>query len=148
MKNKSEDVVFISDSRNITLKNLKATHIEHDGPLGCTGSAIQVYDNNDILIEKCALNGSGIIGVVAYETRNLKIVDNYIYNNSRYGVLYTNTSVEINNNKFEDNGPNGNDHVAEGLNGGLSEIVPIEGNVNKRDIQMSGNTFIQSPDSM
>ena len=62
MRDKSEDVLVIENSKNITLKNFKATHIEPDGPIGCTGSVIQVRENENVLIEKCALNGSGIIG--------------------------------------------------------------------------------------
>ena len=63
MRDKSEDVLIIENSKNIILKNFKATHIEPDGPIGCTGSVIQVRDNESVLIEKCELNGSGIIGV-------------------------------------------------------------------------------------
>lgn len=141
MNNKSEDVVYVEGSKNITLKNFKATHIEPDGPIGCTGSVIQIYSNEDVLIEQCELNGSGIIGVVAYETKNLKVANNYIYNNSQYGVLYNETSLEITGNTFEDNGMGGNSHVAKALDGGLSQIQPIAKGTNADGLTMSNNIY-------
>jgi hypothetical protein len=53
MKNKSEDVVVVEFSENVTLKNFKATHIEPEGPIGCTGSVIQIRDNNNRLVRCC-----------------------------------------------------------------------------------------------
>ena len=142
MKNKSEDVITIRNSNNVILKNFKATHIEPEGPIGCTGSVIQLDGNNNVLIEKCELNGSGIIGVVSYDNNNLRIIDNYIYNNSKYGVLFDgNTSLEIKGNKFEDNGANGNDHVAKALNDFLSEVESIAKGTNRERLKMSANTF-------
>lgn len=142
MKDKQEDVIYVRSSNNITLKNFKATHIEPEGPIGCTGSVIQVYNNQNINIENCELNGSGIIGVVAYNTKNLNVANNYIYNNSKYGVLYdTECSVELTGNKFEDNGDDGNYHVGMALDGGLSQVEKIEGNKNQDGLKMSNNTF-------
>ena len=142
MKNKSEDVIFIENSTDITLKNFKATHVEPEGPIGCTGSVIQVYGNENIIIENCELNGSGIIGIVSYNTKNLKIIKNHIYNNSKYGILYQgDTTIEIVNNKFEDNGDNGNDHVVKALDAGLSKVEKIEMGTNEKGLKMSNNTF-------
>ena len=142
MKDKSEDVMTIRSCNNVILKNFKATHIEPEGPIGCTGSVIQVDGNNNVLIEKCQLNGSGIIGVVSYNNNNLRVVNNYIYNNSKYGILFDgNTSIEIKDNKFEDNGDNGNDHVAKALNDFLSEVEKIENHTNREGLKMSNNVF-------
>ncbi len=142
MKNKNEDVLIVERSNNIILKNFKATHIEPEGPIGCTGSVIQVRENVGVLIEKCELNGSGIIGVMSYDTKDLKVVENYIYNNSDFGVLYNvNTTLEIKGNKFEDNGASGNDHVAKALNDFLSEVEKIDKDTNKEGLKMSDNTF-------
>ena len=116
--------------------------IEPEGPIGCTGSVIQVRNNESILIEKCALNGSGIIGVTSYETKDLRVVGNYIYNNSEYGILFDlETSVEIKGNKFEDNGKSGNDHVVKALNPYLSEVEQIKKDMNKEGLRMSKNIF-------
>jgi hypothetical protein len=142
MKDKSEDVMVVENSKNITLTNFKATHIEPVGPIGCTGSVIQVRDNENVLIEKCALNGSGVIGVTSYNTKNLRIVDNYIYNNSEYGILFDlETSIEIKSNNFEDNGANGNNHVVKALNDFLSEVEQIKKDINKEGLKMSNNIF-------
>ena len=142
MRDKNEDVLIIENSKNIILKNFKATHIEPEGPIGCTGSVIQVRNNESILIEKCALNGSGIIGVTSYETKDLRVVGNYIYNNSEYGILFDlETSVEIKGNKFEDNGKSGNDHVVKALNPYLSEVEQIKKDMNKEGLRMSKNIF-------
>ena len=142
MKDKDEDVMVVENSKNITLSNFKATHIEPNGPIGCTGSVIQVRDNENVLIEKCALNGSGIIGVTSYNTNNLKVVGNYIYNNSEYGILFDlETTIEIKSNNFEDNGPNGKDHVVKALNAFLSEVEPITQDRNEEGLKMSNNIF-------
>ena len=142
MRNKNEDVMILEYSNNVTLKNFKATHIEPDGPIGCTGSVLQVRDNDGVLIEKCELNGSGIIGVTSYNTKNLKVVDNYIYNNSEYGVLFdTDSTVEITGNKFEDNGKSGQEHVVKALNAYLSEVEKIGDGTIQAGIKVSGNTF-------
>ena len=142
MKNKSKDVVIAEYCNSITLKNFKATHIEPEGPIGCTGSVVQVRNNTGVTIEKCQLNGSGIIGVVAYETKNLRVVDNYIYNNSQYGILYdTDSTVEVVGNKFEDNGPSGNQHVGKALNAMLSDVQLMEPNTKTEGLIMSKNTY-------
>lgn len=142
MKDKNEDVVIVENSKNIRLTNFKATHIEPEGPIGCTGSVIQVRNNENVAIEKCALNGSGIIGVTAYNTKNLSVVGNYIYNNSDYGILFDlETNIEIKSNHFEDNGEHGNDHVVIALNAYLSEVEPIKQGMNKEGVIMSNNLF-------
>jgi parallel beta-helix repeat protein len=107
-----------------------------------SGSVIQVRDNQNVIIEKCALNGSGIIGVTAYNTQNLSVVGNYIYNNSEYGILFDlETNIEIKNNQFEKNGKNGNDHVVKALNAFLSEVEPIQQGMNKSGVKMANNKF-------
>ncbi len=142
MTDKNEDVVIVEYSNNITLMNFKATHVEPEGPIGCTGSVIQVNGNDGVYIERCELNGSGIIGVMAYQTTNLRVVENYIYNNSKYGVLYDKyTKLEVRDNKFEDNGGNGDDHVAQALNDYLSEVQKMEKGSKNGSLQMSGNIF-------
>lgn len=142
MKDKNADVVFIEGSTNVILKNFKATHVEPEGPIGCTGSVIQVYGGANISIQNCALNGSGIIGVVSYNTKNLKITENYIYNNSQYGILYQgDTNLEIMNNTFENNGSKGNDHVAKALDPMLSQIQKKAPGTSEEGLKMAKNTF-------
>ena len=87
MQSLAEDVILVENSKQIVLKNFKATHIEPEGPIGCTGNVIHVEGGSDILIEKCELNGSGIVGVAAYRTENLRIINNFIHKNSQYGII-------------------------------------------------------------
>ena len=142
MMDKSADVIKVQNSNFITLKNFKATHVYPKGPLGCTGNVIQVNTAGSIRIEGCELNGSGIIGVVAYGARNLSIVNNIILANSRYGVLYDDGCIlEISGNIFENNGENGKKHVAKGLDAELSQIEDITGDVNRKGLEMSNNVF-------
>ncbi|MCI4671939.1 MAG: right-handed parallel beta-helix repeat-containing protein [Bacteroidia bacterium] len=142
MENKDADVVVVENSFNVTLKNFKATHVEPEGPIGCTGSVLQVRESMNVLIEKCKLNGSGIIGVTTYNTQNLKVVSNYIYNNSKYGVLFDGeTSIEIKENIFENNGPSGDSHVVKALNAYLSEVEAIPAGTKRDGIMLSGNVF-------
>lgn len=61
----------------------------------------------DILIQDCDLNGSGIVGIVVYNIDNLWVVDNYIYENSEYVIIYQGLLLLLINNVFEENG-NGN----------------------------------------
>lgn len=142
MRNKSENVVQVEGSVSVVLKNFKATHLEPDGPIGCTGSVVQVANSETVMIADCELNGSGIIGVVAYNAEVLSIVDNYIYNNSQYGILYDrNSSLTIVRNRFEANGTDGNAHIGQAMNDFLTEVNLIVGEQNKSGLQMSNNTF-------
>ncbi len=102
----TSDVIAITDCEKIILKNIVATHIDPEGPLGCTGNVIHIEKSSDILITDSELNGSGIIGVVAYNTDELKIINNHIHKNSQYSILYIGPSVTIEGNTFENNGNN------------------------------------------
>lgn len=142
MKDPGTDVVIIENSQNVKLRNFKATHIEPTGPVGCTGNVIQVRNNTNIIIENCELNGSGIIGVTSYDTKNLSILNNYIHNNSLYGILFDSEStLEIRGNRFKDNGGYGNIHVVKAMDPGLNEVGVIEGELNMPNLKMSGNDF-------
>jgi len=142
MKNKSEDVLIVDNSSNVVLRNFKATHVEPEGPLGCTGTVVKVRYSKSVVIEKCALNGSGIIGVTSYGNENLSVVDNYIYNNSEYGILFDEkTTIEIKRNLFEDNGESGNDHVVKALDAGLTQIEKIKEGTSIEGLEMTANAF-------
>lgn len=142
MRDPDANVIEIFGANDVTLKNFKATHIEPNGPLGCLGSVIAIDGASSVRIENCELNGSGIIGVVAYDTENLTIVNNYIYNNSQYGVLYDlGTSLEILNNRFEDNGEDGSAHVGQAQDPGLREVIMMDGDQNQEGLKMSGNRY-------
>lgn len=100
----SADVISVDKSEGIALINFKATHTRPSGPLGCTGNVFLVYRSSNILIEKCDINGCGIVGVCSYETDNLNISNNIIHENKEYAILYIGPSVKITDNIIENNG--------------------------------------------
>jgi len=143
MNSLSENVIHITTSKNITLKNFKATHIEPSGPTGCTGNVIYMDDSDDILVEKCELNGSGIVGIAAYDIGNLRVMNNRIYENSEYGIIYIGPSIEMTNNVFENNtkGHLFYTFVEKGAPSSWPPKELISNDMNKNGLKMSGNTF-------
>ena len=141
MQNMADDVLFIDNSNNIKLINFKATHIEPKGPVGCTGNVIHIENGSDITIEDCDLNGSGIVGIAAYGTKDLKVINNYIHENSQYGIIYQGPQIEIKGNRFQDNA-NGNIYFSY-----QSTTWPpnqlINSDQNSKGLTMSSNTFIE-----
>ena len=107
MNSLSENVIHLTKCTNIQLLNFKATHIEPSGPTGCTGNVIYIDDSSEVLVQDCDLNGSGIVGIAAYNVDNLQVKDNYIHENSQYSIIFQGPSLLLANNTFEDNG-NGN----------------------------------------
>ena len=139
MQDGANDVVFLENCKNITLMNFKATHIEPKGPLGCTGNVIHIEGCEDVLIENCDLNGSGIVGIAAYRTQNLVVNNNYIHENSQYGIIYQGPGIEINGNVFEDN-TQGHIYFSY-LDTSWPPKEKINTNQNKEGLKMSGNSF-------
>lgn len=107
MNSMSSNVVHLTGCKNIRLINFKATHVEPSGPTGCTGNVIYADESTDVLIENCDLNGSGIVGIAAYNVDNLEVKNNLIHENSDYAIIYQGPSLVLENNVFEENG-NGN----------------------------------------
>ena len=141
MQNMADDVLFIDNSNNIKLINFKATHIEPEGPVGCTGNVIHIENGSGITIEDCDLNGSGIVGIAAYGTKDLRIINNYIHENSQYGIIYQGPQIEIKGNRFQDNG-NGNIYFSyQSITWPPNRL--INSNQNSKGLTMSSNTFIE-----
>ena len=141
MQNMADDVLFIDNSNNIKLINFKATHIEPEGPIGCTGNVIHIENGSGITIEDCDLNGSGIVGIAAYGTKDLRIINNYIHENSQYGIIYQGPQIEIKGNRFQDNG-NGNIYFSyQSLTWPPNQL--INSNQNSKGLTMSSNIFIE-----
>ncbi|MEL7423360.1 MAG: right-handed parallel beta-helix repeat-containing protein [Bacteroidota bacterium] len=107
MNSLSENVIHLTGCTNIRLLNFKATHIEPRGPTGCTGNVLYMDDSSEVLVQGCDLNGSGIVGIAAYNVDNLQVKDNYIHENSEYSIIYQGPSILLTDNTFENNG-NGN----------------------------------------
>ena len=104
MNSLESDVLHLTGCTNIQLLNFKATHIEASGPIGCTGNVIYIDESSDVLIEGCDLNGSGIVGIAAYNTDNLRVRNNHIHKNSEYAIIYQGPSLLLANNTFDKNG--------------------------------------------
>ena len=139
MRNMAEDVIYIENSNNITLMNFRATHIEPEGPPGCTGNVIHIEGGTNILIEKCDLNGSGIVGIAAYNSKNLTVSNNFIHKNSQYGIIYQGPQIEIKGNVFEKN-TKGNIYFSY-LDTSWPPNEKINTNQNKEGLKMSNNIF-------
>ena len=139
MRNKAYDVIYIQNSDNITLMNFKATHIEPKGPTGCTGNVIHIEGGANVLIEKCDLNGSGIVGIAAYRTKNLTVSNNFIHQNSQYGIIYQGPQIEIKGNIFEKN-TKGNIYFSD-TDTSWPPNEKINTNQNKEGLKMSNNIF-------
>lgn len=101
------NIISIQNSKNIIIKNIKVNHSKPaTGYVGCTGNVIDIYKSSYIRIEDSEINGCGIVGVMASNTDNLKIVNNYIHDNMDYSIIYIGPSIIIKDNIFEDNGHN------------------------------------------
>lgn len=140
MKNKDADVILVENSSGITLKNLKATHVEPQGPIGCTGNVIQVFGSKNVTIVQSDLNGCGIVGIAAYEVENLLVKDNTIHENSTYGIVAQKVSMVLQDNLFEKNG-NGNVWISSSLNWPPTDLININTNNDELGLKMSGNKF-------
>lgn len=139
MRNMAEDVIYIKNSNNITLMNFKATHIEPKGPTGCTGNVIHIEGGANILIENCDLNGSGIVGIAAYNSKNLTVSNNFVHKNSEYGIIYQGPQIEIKGNVFENN-TKGNIYFSY-IDTSWPPNEKINTNQNKEGLKMSNNIF-------
>ena len=140
------DVMYIEDSENITLKNFHATHLEPSGPLGCTGNVIHIERSNNITIESCDLNGSGIVGVAAYFVNDLKIKNSHIHENSEYGIIFQGKSIELEKNTFDNNSSG---HLYYSYLESESDYtwppkMLIDQNENIQGLRMKGNIFIKT----
>jgi parallel beta-helix repeat protein len=140
----SDHVIHVANCSNIRLINFKATHIEPSGPVGCTGNVLLLENSSDVLVEGCDLNGSGIVGIAAYNVGNLRVQKNHIHENSEYSIIYQGPSLLLVDNLFEKNG-NGNviyfSHVEKG---GMMSWPPdeqIATDTQLTGLVMRNNTF-------
>lgn len=97
------DVLSFENCSNIHISGLTAGHSKEPG--SCTGGVLCFENCQDILVENCGLFGCGTLGVTAYSTKNLQIVNNEIYECSVGGVEFTNCdAVNVDGNTFRDLG--------------------------------------------
>ena len=97
------DVLSFENCSNIQISGLTAGHTKEPGY--CAGGVLCFENCQDILVENCGLFGCGILGVTAYSSKNIQIVNNEIYECSVGGVEFTNCDdVNVDGNTFRDLG--------------------------------------------
>ncbi|MCB9639382.1 MAG: right-handed parallel beta-helix repeat-containing protein [Myxococcales bacterium] len=97
-----DDVFQIKDSSDITIRFIKARHARPLGKFNCEGAVIRAMNSKRIWIDHCELNGSGAVGIRAFEVRDLVATHNFIHHNtlaafmimqSRWIAIHHNTIV-------------------------------------------------------
>ena len=97
------DVLSFENCSNVQISGLTAGHTKE--PSSCAGGVLCFENCQDILVENCGLFGCGTLGVTAYSSKNIQIVNNEIYECSVGGVEFTNCdAVNVDGNTFRDLG--------------------------------------------
>lgn len=88
----TDEVLWIEDSRNITLQ---ALHMTHNVPAGtCEGGVFKCRNSENLHVQICHFDGSGIVGIDLSEVRNASFMNSSFYNNSHHAIsLYSSENV-------------------------------------------------------
>lgn len=78
------DVLTFRSCSGIHLQSLTVGHTEEPGE--CSGGVLLFSDSEDVLVDSCSLYGCGIMGVTAWNLRNLQIINSQIYECSYGGI--------------------------------------------------------------
>lgn len=105
LDNPNTDVLFMAECKDIVLKDFMAKHNDPQGPVGCSGNVLHIMDCSNVLVDGCELNGSGVVGISAYNT-DLNVKDCHLHNNSECPIVYMGPSIALAGNLFENNGTN------------------------------------------
>jgi len=89
------NVIEIRDSSQVSIIGIHARHAKPSGPAGCLGTVIQIENSQSVEIAESELDGSGTVGIAAYDAPDLLIRDNHIHHNSAYPVVYEGPSVTL-----------------------------------------------------
>lgn len=116
----ANDAVFmVYDCKNITVRNLHLKHYVPDENQVCTGGVLNLSSTDNVTVERCDLNGCGVVGISGWGNTGLKVRENYIHDNSYAGISLVSPSgqellivngemplegVELEGNMIEDNG--------------------------------------------
>lgn len=84
-----QNVFSIENCGTVTLSNLHAQHIQPLPEYECHGAVIAAAGTRKLTVTGCELNGSGAIGITAYDCGEIKVSDCFIHNNS-YNAFYFN----------------------------------------------------------
>jgi len=95
------NVLRFFNCSNVTVKGLTAGHTEEPGY--CIGGVLLFLNCQDALVEDCGLFGCGTFGVIGENSKNLRIINNDIYECSVGGVSFTKCdAVNVDGNTFRD----------------------------------------------
>jgi len=87
-------VIYLENCEGVTLKNLHARHAY--SPHGsCEAGVLFIRNCKNMHIEQCELNGSGIVGIELIDSENVKIISNFIHNNSSTGLSISNSKKVV-----------------------------------------------------
>ena len=98
-----DSVLEINNCRNVTVKGLRAAHREPGKEYQCEGPVIEVRKSKQVLIAENRLNGCGAAGVHAYQSQDVVVLDNRIFNNTYAAIWVTDSQVFVHRNKIHDN---------------------------------------------
>ncbi len=135
------NVIEIRGSSQVSIIGIHARHAKPSGPAGCLGTVIQIENSRSVEIAESELDGSGIVGIAAYDSPDLLIRDNHIHHNSAYPVVYQGPSVTLRGNLFQANG-NGNRIAFSRTAGKWPPAHNIGEDTRLPGLRMEGNRFL------
>ena len=113
--NMEESVLWIFNSENLHIHNLKLSHLKPTPDARCYGNVFALDHCKDVTISGCDINGCGAIGVYSLGCTNLNLVKNHIHNNSIWAVQFDGENLleatseipelHFTENQIENNGP-------------------------------------------
>lgn len=144
-----DEIISFKLCKNIRVENLNFYHKVGVDP--CSGGVSNVEHSENVVFESCQFNGSGIIGIDIFDSRNITITNSQVYHNSQYALtIYNADNVNISNTNFYKNDVNQEflyfeKSNVEFTNCRFTDNKAYEGFVNsiddKTNIQFAGCTF-------
>lgn len=97
------NVLTFENCSNVHVAGFTAGHAEEPGY--CLGGVLCFQNSENVLVEDCGLFGCGTLGVTGYNSKDIQIVNNDIYDCSVGGVELNNCdNVNVDGNTFRDLG--------------------------------------------
>ncbi len=99
------NVLNISGSTGITFAGGRLRHDEPaEEELSCSGFVVVVNESSDVLVYRSELDGCGTTGVAMFHSRNVRIDQCHVHNNSSLAFyLFSADGVKITNCRIENN---------------------------------------------
>jgi parallel beta-helix repeat protein len=112
--NMEDNVFWIINSKNITVRGVRAKHANPTEDERCYGNVFGIDCSDDIIIEDCEIHGCGAIGVYIYISEDITLRNNYIHDNTIWAYQFdgvgflketsTIASLFLEGNTIENNG--------------------------------------------